>query len=372
MGVMKLLVTGANGFLGRHVVAEALRRGHTVRAMVRSVKDAGRNGWVGRPNIEWVQADLRSRRGLVDAVAGCDAVLHLAAAKSGDIYTQYAGTVVATENLLAAMTEAGVRRIVAVSSLSVYDFLHMKSGAVLDEDSPLDVECVDRDEYAHTKVVQENLVRDHATKHAWDFTILRPGVIYGKDNLWTARLGHQGKRVWVRIGARAHVPLTYVENCAEAVVMSAEKDEAVGQTLNVIDDDPPTQRRYCSLIRQRTMPRPLVVPLPWPLMRAMAGVAGVTNRLLFRGRAKVPGLFIRARLHARSKPLKFANSKIKQVLAWHPRYSLSQALERTFASPDVPAAEPTATATAGSASAQPDHGKPRSTLAMSPQARHVV
>jgi nucleoside-diphosphate-sugar epimerase len=362
---MKLLVTGANGFLGRHVVAEALRRGHAVRAMVRSVKDAARNGWIGRPNLEWVQADLRSRRGLVEAVAGCDAVLHLAAAKSGDIYAQYAGTVVATENLLATMTEANVRRIVAISSMAVYDYLHMKSGTVVDEESPLDVECVDRDEYAHTKLAQENLVRDHAIKHGWDFTILRPGVIYGKDNLWTARLGQQGKRVWVRIGARAQVPLTYVENCAEAVVLAAEKDEATGQTLHVIDDDPPTQRRYCSMLCRRTTPRPLVVPVAWSIMRAVAGVAGVTNRLLFRGRAKIPGLFIRARLHARSKPLKYPNSRIKKVLGWKPRYSLAEALDRSFA----PSAGPAAAESAGTPNGPAGNGessKSRTTLAMSP------
>jgi len=361
---MKLLVTGANGFLGRHVVAEALRRGHVVRAMVRSVKDAARNGWIGRPNLEWVQADLRSRRGLVDAVAGCDAVLHLAASKSGDIYAQYAGTVVATENLLAAMTEAKVRRIVAISSMAVYDYLHMKSGTVVDEESPLDVECVDRDEYAQTKLAQENLVRDHATKHGWDFTILRPGVIYGKDNLWTARLGQQGKRVWVRIGARAQVPLTYVENCAEAVVLSAEKDEARGQTLHVIDDDPPTQRQYCSMLRRRMTPRPLVVPVAWSIMRAVAGVAGVTNRLLFRGRAKIPGLFIRARLHARSKPLKYPNSSIKKVLGWKPRYSVAEALDRSFSPIAAPAAVESA-GTPGGATGNGDNPKSRTTLAMS-------
>lgn len=331
---MKLLVTGANGFLGRHVVAEALRRGHVVRAMVRSVNDAARNGWVGRPNVEWVKADLRSRRGLVDAVTGCDAVLHLAAAKSGDMYAQYAGTVVATENLLAAMTESKVRRIVAISSMAVYDYLHMKSGSVVDEDSTLDVACVDRDEYAHTKLVQEKLIRDHAAGHGWDFTVLRPGVIYGRDNLWSARLGMQGRRVWLRIGARAQVPLTYVENCAEAVVLSAEKDEARGQTLHVIDDNPPTQRQYISMLRSRTAPRPYLLPIAWPIMRTLAGLAGVTNRLVFRGRAKVPGILVRARLHARSKPLKYPNCKIKQVLGWTPRYSLADALDRVF-SPEI-------------------------------------
>src|SRR3954470_23119197 len=194
---MKLLVTGANGFLGHYVVAEALRRGHVVRAMVRSPGDASRHGWDREPNVEVVTADLRRRKGLADAVTGVDAVLHLAAAKSGDLYAQYAGTVVATENLLAAMTEAGVRRIGVVSSFSVYDYMKMRSFSVLDESSPVERDAFDRDEYAHTKLVQKRLVRTHATEHGWDFTVLRPGVIYGRDNLWTARLGVNGGRVWI-------------------------------------------------------------------------------------------------------------------------------------------------------------------------------
>ena len=66
-----------------------------------------------------------ARRGLAEALAGHDVVLHLAAAKSGDLYAQYAGTVVATENLLTAMTDAEVKRIVLISSLSVYDYLQI-------------------------------------------------------------------------------------------------------------------------------------------------------------------------------------------------------------------------------------------------------
>src|SRR5687767_10308430 len=113
---MKLLVTGAAGFLGRYVVAEALRRGHAVRALVRGGAGSGSStcGWEDDPGVELVRADLRSREGLVEACGGVEAVLHLAAAKAGDLYEQYAGTVVATENLLLAMAQAGVRRIVHV------------------------------------------------------------------------------------------------------------------------------------------------------------------------------------------------------------------------------------------------------------------
>jgi len=331
---MNLLVTGANGFLGRHVVAEALRRGHSVRAVVRSAGDVPRNGWRPGANFSFVQADLRRRKGLSDAVAGVDAVLHLAAAKAGDMYAQYGGTVVATENLLAAMSEARVRRIVAISSLSVYDYLKMRSFSVLTESSPLETDAFDRDEYAHTKLVQERLVRDHATQEGWNFVILRPGVIYGKDNLWTARLGIRGGKVWLRTGAWAKLPLAYVENCAEAIVTAAERAGEVsvkGNVFNLIDDKPPTQRQYARQLQRRMSPRPIIVPVAWTVMRSLARMAVLTNKLLLGGRAKVPGIFIPARLHARCKPLRFDNARIKQSLGWSPRYSLEEALDRSFA-----------------------------------------
>jgi nucleoside-diphosphate-sugar epimerase len=323
---MKLLVTGANGFLGRYVVAEALRRGHGVRAVVRS----GANPWPGQ-DVELAQVDLRSRRGLVEALAGVDAVLHLAAAKAGDLYAQYAGTVVATENLLWAMDEAKVSHIVSISSFSVYDYMQMSSFSLVDESSPVEADAFDRDAYAHTKLVQENLVRETAGLNGWRYAILRPGVIFGKDNLWTARLGAQaGKKLWIRMGAWARLPLTYVENCAEAIVLAAENPEADGQTLNIVDDDVPTQRAYAAFLRKRMSPRPMILPVPWIVMRCLARLATITNSLLFKGRAKVPGVFVPCRLHARCKPLRYTNARIKQVLGWQPKVSWQEGVERSL------------------------------------------
>jgi 2-alkyl-3-oxoalkanoate reductase len=333
---MKLLITGAGGFLGRYVVAEALHRGHAVRAMLRGGAKDDQLPWINHPNLQIVRADLRSRRGLADAITGVDAVVHLAASKSGDLYTQYAGTVVASENLLAAMDEAGVRKIVLISSFSVYAYQQIASFSVLDENSPIEKDAFERDEYAHTKLVQERLVREHASRNNWSFVILRPGVIFGKDNLYTARLGMQAGRVLLRMGALARMPLTYVENCAQAIVLAAESESASGQTLNIVDDQMPSQRRYCSLIRKHLSPRPLIVPIPFVVMRLLAGLAVTTNKMLFGGRAKIPGIFVPAKLEARCRPLRFSNAKIKQVLGWSPKYGLMEALQRSTA--DSPAA----------------------------------
>lgn len=332
---MKLLVTGASGFLGRYVVAEALRRGHAVRAMLRPASDISALEWTEEAGVELVRADLRSTRQLTAAVAGVDAVLHLAATKSGDIYHQLSGTVVATENLLAAMDEAGLRHIVAISTLALYDYRRMRMFSLLDERARLEGRPEDRDAYCQTKLLQERLIREHAERHDWRWTVLRPGVIFGRDNLWTARLGVQvGPRVWLRTGAWSQLPLTYVENCADAVVMCAERDAALGQTFNVVDDDTPTQRRYAKLLQRRMTPPPRILPISWTILRAMATLASVTNQVAFAGRGQMPAILVPASLHARCKPLRYTNRHLCNSLGWRPRYSLAQALERCF-HPDV-------------------------------------
>jgi nucleoside-diphosphate-sugar epimerase len=331
---MKLLITGATGFLGGHVVAEALSRGHRVRAVVRPAGDVHKLDG----DVEPVRVDLRNSRGLVDACRGVDAVIHLAAAKTGDFYAQFAGTVLATENLLRAMKETGVEQIVSISSLSVYDYRKLWSFQRLDESSPLESRPRDRDDYAYTKLLQEKLVRQTAQKHSWKWTILRPGVIFGKDNLWTARLGIEGRRFWLRTGAWATLPLTYVENCAQAILLALESPAANGGTFNVIDDDLPNQRTYAAQLRRRLPGRPRIIPVPWTLLRAVAGLADLTNKVLFKGRAKLPGLLIPARLHARCKPLRFSNDRLKQATGWKPKYSWREGLDRSMGNVTKPVA----------------------------------
>jgi nucleoside-diphosphate-sugar epimerase len=258
-------------------------------------------------------------------------VIHLAAAKSGDVYTQYAGTVVATENLLRAMGEAGVRRIVLVSSFAVYDYRRMWSWSRMDEGAPLQDPIPPRDAYSHTKRVQEDLVREAAAAGGWDYAVLRPGAIYGPDNIWTARLGFSATPTrWRRIGWFSRLPLTYVENCAEAIVLAAEQPGPMALTLNIVDDDPPTQRRYCAEVFRRLRPPPRRTVVPLTAVRAAAHAAALANKLLFRGRARLPAVLVPAQLDARFKPLRFSNAAAVSRLGWQPRYSLQQALDRSI------------------------------------------
>ncbi len=322
---MKILVTGANGFLGRCVVESARRAGLPVRAGVRPATEVGGLPW---QDVEVVRADLRSTRELPKLVEGCDAVIHTAATVAGDLYSRFSGTVVVTENLIAAMRQKEVNRMVLVSSYSVYDYDKLPLGAVLDENGPLRDVATSIDTYAQAKLYQERVVRD-AMSQGLKATIVRPGVLFGPGNSWSSRLGMQiSDRLWLRIGTFASLPLIYVENCADALIACVQSDRTIGKTYNVLDDELVTQRNYTARLAKLQPVRPRVIPIPWLFVLGLAEVAQVVNRVFFDGKAKIPQMLTIEGAVARGLPLRHRGDQIRQDTDWRPRYNLDQALER--------------------------------------------
>ncbi|ACK73635.1 NAD-dependent epimerase/dehydratase [Gloeothece citriformis PCC 7424] len=331
-----VFVTGASGFLGQYLVVELLRQNYQVRAVIRPASSEKKFSWHNHPNVELVRLDLRQKRGITEALQGVDAVIHLAATKAGDFYTQFAGTVVATENLLEGMIQAGVKRLVAISTFSVYDWLHIKSGQLVDENAPLDKNPIYRDEYAQTKLIQEELIREFEKTQSAPVTIIRPGMIYGRDNLWHAHLGAElGDNLWLKIGENATLPLSYVENSASAIVAALNSQESIGQTLNILDDDLPTQKVYLEKLLLKTPQPPRMIPISWPVMRTIVDLMWFYNQKFLKGQAKFPGIFVPAKLHPRFKPYRFTNRRAKEILNWTPAYSLDVALDRSCSDQDL-------------------------------------
>ncbi len=332
----KVFITGAAGFVGQYVVAAVLRAGHQVLANVRPKTNVTQMSWHDHPQVTIVRQDLRSRRGLLEALTSADAVIHLAAVKGGDFYDQFAGTVIATENLLWGMKEQGIRQLVAISTFSVYDFLQMKPHRLLDENSPIEANPTDRDDYAQTKLIQEKLYR----AYEGDVTILRPGMIYGRDNLWHALIGAEvGEHRWLKIGGGATLPMAYVENCAVAIACALNAPAAVGQTINIVDDQLPTQNAYLQQLLVHTPEPPQMIPVPWFVMRSIANLAWWVNTALLGKQARLPGILVPAKLQGRFKPLKYSNDKAKALLNWTPDYSLIEAFERSGSDLDLVAVE---------------------------------
>jgi 2-alkyl-3-oxoalkanoate reductase len=321
---MRILVTGANGFVGEAVVRSAVAAGHKVEALVRPHSSNPFEDLSNHEGLNVLRADLRQTSELAAALLGIDAVIHLAAAKAGDFHTQFATTVVGTEGLLNAMQSAGVRRLVAVSSFSVYDYELIAKKSVLDESSPLVSRAYNRDNYSQTKRIQEDLSRSY-TGPGREVVVVRPGMIYGPNELWHALLGGEFGRYFLRIGRTSELPMTFVDNVADALVAAAVVPGAAGQTINIVDDDLPTQDEYAKVV-QRHITAPPHVTIPWPVMNGFTWSIRAVNNMLWSGKAKFPSVFVWNRMQARFKPLRYSNRRAKAVLGWSPKVSFEDAV----------------------------------------------
>ena len=326
---MRIVVTGAAGFVGAAVVRRALGRRHEVVALVRSTERA-RDALGDSPALTLVVGDVREPSSWEGALDGAGAVIHLAAGKGGGLYDQFGVTVGGTEQLLAAMDRHGVRRLVHISTFSVYDYGALPIGSVLDETAPLERTPRRRDEYAQTKLEQERLVREWAAGgDGRELTVIRPGAVYGPANLWEGGHAAELAGVGLAISPRSVQKLTYVDNCADAIVLATERDEAIGETINIVDDDLPTQAQYEQMLRDHGIDVARGVPVPYRLARATADVLDAISRRWFRGRAKLPYFLMPAKLDARFRPLQYSNATAKRVLGWTPAVPLDEALTRS-------------------------------------------
>ena len=290
-----LLVTGASGFLGHRVVAEALRRGHAVRALTRRATDL--------PGAETVIGDLaQGGDWLRDALHGTDGVIHLAAALGSDPEDHARDTLRATETLLAAMTEAATPRLVHLSSLAVLSSATALEGTTLEESTPLEPHPETRDAYAQAKLAQEALVRAQDPAQTW---LLRPGAIHGPGRTWNSHLGPTLGPLLLRIGAGGEVPLIHVESCAAAVIRAAETAPEGREPLLLTDDALPDRRRFAALHATTGWPK-VTLPLPWPLWHALA--KSLDRR----------GWLGAATARARLMPVRYSNARAQARLGWHP------------------------------------------------------
>lgn len=321
---MRVLVSGAGGFLGRHVVDQLLKHNHEVRAIIRPASPAPK--WSGQVDV--FTADLRDSDKLVSAFEGIDVVLHLAAGTSGSEDIQFASSVVATERFLEAMAKSSVKRLVHVSSLVVYDWARAKG--TLDENTPLLDKPYDMGGYTIAKVWQERVVLRFAKAHSWDVTVMRPGFIWGYQHANIAGMGRKLGRAYVMFGPFTRLPLTHVTNCADCLVAAIERPAAVGEIFNVIDGDDIRVWRYVREYAKRSGQNGFLVPLPYLLGLGMASLALLVSRILFGKKGQLPSLLVPRRFESQFKPVRFSTKMLKEKLQWVPPSNFAVCLSETY------------------------------------------
>ncbi len=312
MSAQCMLVTGATGMVGSFVARRAVQRGYRVRALVRPAADRTLLEGV---DVEYVSGDLADYESLPPALDGVDIVVH-AAAHIGDWgpADQYrAINVVALEHLLTAAHRAGrLQRWIQVSTLGVYPARHHYG---TDETVPPDLAGLDG--YTRTKAEAEVLLQRHMTEFQFPAVILRPGFIYGPGERHVIprliRRFEQGAVKFIGDG-QAVLNNVYVGNFVDAVLLAAEKPEAVGETFNIRDQRLVTRREYLTTVADYLgRPHPGRVPL-WLARSVVPLIEGWAR---FRGRQEPP-LLTRATIKFMALNLDFSIAKAQSVLGYQP------------------------------------------------------
>src|SRR5678815_2563464 len=159
-----------------------------------------------------------------------------------------------SRNLMDAFLRYGqIKRFVNVSSFAVYSTLSLKRGDLLDEGCPLEDAPQERfDAYGFGKLKQEELVKEYGMKYKLPYVIVRPGYVFGpgKQEL-SGRVGINTFGFFIHLGGSNHLPLTFVDNCAEAIVLSGLKPGVDGEIFNVVDDELLTSKQFLKAYKER-------------------------------------------------------------------------------------------------------------------------
>ena len=327
----RILVTGSSGFIGSRVVERLLEYGFAnLRCFVRpSSRVAHLNRLVSRfpgTDVQLVTGDLLSRDDCRKAAQGVSIIYHLAAGMEKSFAGAFMNSALATRNLMDAFLQVGEpTRFVSVSSFAVYSNVSLKRGALLDETCPLEDAPQERfDAYGFGKLKQEGLVKEYGEKHKLPYVILRPGYVFGpgKTEL-NGRVGINTFGFFIQVDGSYLLPLTFVDNCAEAIVLAGLKPGLEGEIFNVVDDELLTGRQFLKAYKKRAK-MGHSVHVPYFLAYGMCFLWEKYSKL---SRGQLPPAFNRRRCAADWKGNRYSNQKLHERLGWKPRVPMEQAME---------------------------------------------
>ncbi|MGW7026923.1 NAD-dependent epimerase/dehydratase family protein [Streptomyces xanthophaeus] len=252
-------VTGASGFIGGRLVERLALGTHAqIRPVVRGFGRAARLSVLPQDRIEFRRGDLMSVESLREAFTGCDTVVHCGFGSDGDESARWAATVEGTANVLAAARQAGVRRVVHLSTIDVYDATG--AGELTEESPARPADPADR-EYEQQKLAAEQAVLA-ADGGGLETVVLQPGVVYGPwAGQWTSAqlLREPGDFDALPTGDAGACNAVYVDDVVEAALRAVTAQGVAGRRFLVGHGEPVSWGAFFDAVR--TM-RQLGDPLP--------------------------------------------------------------------------------------------------------------
>ena len=315
-----VLVTGASGFLGFHLVEELLKKGFRVRVITRKILKK----FDGEPNLEVVYGDIRDPECVRMAVAGVHTIYHCASITTNKgSWHDFEETIInGTRYLLNAAVEHGVQKFLYVSTVAVYGFEYHNGQDFVSEDGGYGKNLSEFYYYPKSKIEAEKLVLEtHRTKNL-PVVIIRPGLIFGPGgrNIF--------KKNKILISAKNNIlPYIYVKNVVDAMILSADNDIAIGKVYNVVGDEHITQGDFQKRTTLVSGNHGMKIFMPRPALFALAKVVQFLFGRISPGQSPPFGDY-----HYRTlvRNLNYDNSKIKAELGWRPTVSIDEGITATF------------------------------------------
>jgi nucleoside-diphosphate-sugar epimerase len=321
---MKVLVTGANGFIGSNLCESLIQSGMSVVGLVRNSSDLK---FINKlSSLKIVKGDITDRQSLAAVMKDVSVVFHVAGFASdwGPWSVFRKVNVDGVRNVMEAALQSTVGRVVHISSVSVYGF---PGGTEIDEQRPLVPRPQDR--YITTKTEGEKLALSYNGREM-AVTAIRPAGVYGPNDRTTtlqlvpAVLSRQFGYV---NGGRHIMAPVYIDNLVQMIKLAAENDKATGQVYNAADDGRTTWKEYVEwMCEDLGCKKPwLSVPhwVAWPLAMTCERTAKFINK-------KESPMINTYRIRAVMQDNHYNTEKAKRELGYRPEVSTREGIRRTI------------------------------------------
>jgi nucleoside-diphosphate-sugar epimerase len=212
----------------------------------------------------------------------------------------------------------------------VYKNQNNPKGRLIDETAPVEEHPAMRgNAYCFAKAEQDKIVEDYSNRFGIPYLHIRPGWVYGPGNPGIhGRVGIGTFGVFLHMGGGNTMPLTYVDNCAEAIVLAGVAEGVDHETFNIVDDNLPSSRKFLRLYKRNVKPF-FSIYVPHALAFCLCSL---WESYATRSKGQLPNVYNRRFWHATWKRTRYSNAKIKARVGWKPSISTEEGLRHHFES----------------------------------------